>query len=71
MFLLIAAGSLFYYYGERPLTQARMIFVQKILEKQVAANPVNELYVFSLGNVYFEEGDLRKAEAYFKKSTGA
>jgi len=46
MFLLIAAGSLFYYYGERPLTQARMIFVQKILEKQVAANPVNELYVF-------------------------
>lgn len=68
VFLLIAAGSLFYYYGEKPMTQARMLFVQKVLENQVAANPGNELYVFSLGNVYFEEGDLKKAEAYFKKA---
>ena len=68
MFLFIATSSLFYYYGERPLMQARMIFMQKVLEKQVAANPGNELYAFSLGNVYFEEGNLKNAEAYFKKA---
>jgi Zn-dependent protease with chaperone function len=68
MVLLVAATSLVYYYGEAPLKQARMDFMQTVLEKQVAANPGNELYVFSLGNMYYEEGDLNNAELYFRKA---
>lgn len=66
--LFIVAGSVLYSFGEKTLHQAKMVFVQKVLEKQVAVNPDNPLYVFSLGNVYYEKGDLHKAEAYFKKA---
>ena len=31
-------------------------------------DPNNRLYIFSLGNLYYELGDFKKAEVYFKKA---
>jgi len=66
--LFIGAGTVFYTFGEKPLVQAKMTFLQYVMEKKVASNPENTLYVFSLGNVYYEQGDLKKAEACFHKA---
>jgi len=66
--LFIGAGTVFYTFGERPLAQAKITFLQYVMEKKVAANPENTLYIFSLGNVYYEQGDLKKAEACFNKA---
>jgi tetratricopeptide (TPR) repeat protein len=66
--LFIGAGAVFYTFGEKPLVQAKMTFLQYVMEKKVASNPENTLYVFSLGNVYYEQGDLKKAEACFHKA---
>ncbi|MCX5896796.1 MAG: M48 family metalloprotease, partial [Proteobacteria bacterium] len=66
--LFIGAGAVFYTFGEKPLVQAKMTFLQYVMEKKVASNPENTLYVFSLGNVYYEQGNLKKAEACFHKA---
>ena len=66
--LFIGAGTVFYTFGEKPLVQAKMTFLQYVMEKKVASNPENTLYVFSLGNVYYEQGNLKKAEACFHKA---
>jgi tetratricopeptide (TPR) repeat protein len=66
--LFIGAGAVFYTFGERPLAQAKMTFLQYVMEKKVASNPENTLYVFSLGNVYYELGNLKKAEACFNNA---
>ena len=66
--LFIGAGTVFYTFGEKPLVQVKMTFLQYVMEKKVASNPENTLYVFSLGNVYYEQGNLKKAEACFHKA---
>ena len=66
--LLIICGSLLYGTDSQPLDRAKLKFSQKILEQQVVKQPDNPLYHFTLGNIYYEEGNLKQAEIQFKKA---
>ena len=66
--LLIISGALLYGTDSQPLDRAKLKFSRKILEQQVEKQPDNPLYHFTLGNIYYEEGHLAKAEAQFKKA---
>ncbi len=66
--LLIISGALLYGTDSQPLDRAKLKFSRKILEQQVEKQPDNPLYHFTLGNIYYEEGNLTKAEAQFKKA---
>lgn len=66
--LFISAGALLYSTADNVLLRDKMAFVQKVLEKQVEYHPADPQYRFSLGNVYYEQGSLQKAEACYRES---
>jgi Zn-dependent protease with chaperone function len=66
--LFIGAGALLYGAGDNVLQSGKMAFVQKVLEKQIEYNPADPRYRFSLGNLYYEQGALKKAEVCYRES---
>jgi tetratricopeptide (TPR) repeat protein len=66
--LFIGAGVILYGDADHVLLRDKMAFVQKVLEKQVAYNPADPRYRSSLGNVYYEQGALQKAEACYREA---
>jgi Zn-dependent protease with chaperone function len=66
--LFIVIGSLLYGPGENALIREKIFFARKLLEKQVEIDPANHLHLFNLGNIYYEQGELKKAEACYKQA---
>ena len=66
--LLVVCGALLYTADSKLVDRAKLKFSRKILEQQAAQQPDNPLYHFTLGNIYYEEGNLTKAEVQFKKA---
>jgi uncharacterized protein HemY len=66
--LLVVCGALLYTADSQLLDRAKLKFSRKILEQQAAKQPDNPTYHFTLGNIYYEEGNLKKAEAQFKRA---
>jgi Zn-dependent protease with chaperone function len=66
--LLVVCGALMYTADSKLVDRAKLKFSRKILEQQAAKQPDNPTYHFTLGNIYYEEGNLKKAEAQFKRA---
>ncbi len=64
--ILIVLSLLSYGQNSETLSRSRVSFMEKVLEKQIEKHPENPLYHFALGNVYYEQGELKKAERFYK-----
>jgi Tfp pilus assembly protein PilF len=65
---IFARGEEFAFNGIQAFRAGKNELAKELLQKEINYDPKNELAYFTLGEVYFQEGQYKKAISYFEES---